>query len=380
MGESGFRVFVAAHAASAFRIRRISHSRARPNRLAEQPGAGIKDLKAGYRYRITEGDEELISVPFVPRTASQDVEASFRPENSPVWERPGCWSRSLYLTRGPGQGSYVSLPGRRSRNRLEFPLWLSISVMSPRKSRSVMHSFGRYLFDYRAGLALPLLVLVDEAGLAHKIYPSVPDSSTLRRDLALMCEPYRAPLALPFAGRYLTPPRRNHFRMGAAMYWAGYPEKALIYLNEALRGNPDSGKAHLAVGHIHFQAGRLDLARKYLARATELIPNSAEAWMNMGSLELSSTNYKAAIEAFNKAIALRTDSAPALAGGGQAYARSGDASSAERMLRRSLEIDNKYADAADQLGFLARPAESFQGSTGSVPAGDRGRPKPSVGH
>ena len=96
--------------------------------------------------------------------------------------------------------------------------------------------------------------------------------------------------------------------------------------------------------------------------------------MNMGSLELSSTNYKAAIEAFNKAIALRPDSAPALAGGGQAYARSGDAAAAERLLRRSLEVDNTYADAADQLGLLLAQQNRFREAPGSVPAGDRGRP------
>ena len=312
----------------------------------------FRDLKAGYRYRITEGSEDVISVPFVPRTASEDVKSTLRPENEPSLGETWLLEPVPLPDKRTGPGFICVTAGQTvaKPNGLKFVV---VDLRSePQEIAASYALFRRYLFDYRADLTVPFLILVDEAGLAHKIYPSVPDSAMLTRDLALMREPDRARLALPFAGRYLTPPRRNHFRMGAAMYWAGYPEQALIYLNAALRENPDTGKAHLAVGHIHFQAGRLDLSRKYLVRATELIPNSAEAWMNMGSLELSSNNNKAAIEAFNKAIALRPDSAPALAGAGQAYARSGDASSAERLLRRSLEVDTKFADAFDQLGLL----------------------------
>jgi hypothetical protein len=36
---------------------------------------------------------------------------------------------------------------------------------------------------------------------------------------------------LPFPGKYYTSPGRNYFRLGAAFYWAGHPEEALIYLD-----------------------------------------------------------------------------------------------------------------------------------------------------
>src|SRR5207245_9907868 len=51
--------------------------------------------------------------------------------------------------------------------------------------------FRRYLFDYRAELTLPLLLLVDAQGRAHKIYPGLPGAESLRRDLRFLQDPDR---------------------------------------------------------------------------------------------------------------------------------------------------------------------------------------------
>ena len=134
--------------------------------------------------------------------------------------------------------------------------------------------FRRYLFDYRAALTLPFVILVDERGQANKVYPGLPDAADLRRDLELLRDPQRERLALPFPGRYYTQPRRNYFRLGAAFFWAGYPEQALVYLNEVLRQHSANGKTHLAVGNIHLEAGRYELARRHLERAALLLPDS----------------------------------------------------------------------------------------------------------
>ena len=80
----------------------------------------------------------------------------------------------------------------------------------------------------------------------------------------MLNDPGRGQRALPFPGRYYAAPQRNYFRLGAAFYWAGYPEQALIYLQEAVRNAPDNSKAHLAVGHIHLEAGRHGQAREHL--------------------------------------------------------------------------------------------------------------------
>jgi hypothetical protein len=95
--------------------------------------------------------------------------------------------------------------------------------------------YRMYLFDYRVDLTLPLLLLVDERGMAHKVYEGIPEPGRLRADLAMMQDKDRIRLALPFQGTYYAPPHRNYFRLGAAFYWAGYPRQALIYMEEALR-------------------------------------------------------------------------------------------------------------------------------------------------
>ena len=44
--------------------------------------------------------------------------------------------------------------------------------------------------------------------------------------------------------------------MGAAFYWAGYPDRALPYLAETLRTRPDNWKALLAMARIQLELGR----------------------------------------------------------------------------------------------------------------------------
>jgi Flp pilus assembly protein TadD len=212
--------------------------------------------------------------------------------------------------------------------------------------------FCRYLFDYRTDLLLPMLILIDEHGMAHKVYPNVPAASRLQKDLKLIRERDRSRLALPFPGRYYNPPRRNNFRLGAAFFWAGYSEQALVYLHEVIREQPDNGKTHLAIGHIYLEAGREGLARKHLERAVELVPESADAWNNLGSLEMTAKNYHKALQNFQRALSIDPNDSFALVSAGQAYGALGEDVAAEPLFHRALARNDKDADAANQLGLL----------------------------
>jgi tetratricopeptide (TPR) repeat protein len=224
--------------------------------------------------------------------------------------------------------------------------------------------FRMYLFDYREPLSLPLLLLFDENGLAHKVYQEIPAASALRADLAALKDPNRLTHALPFAGQYYSTPQRNYFRLGAAFYWAGYPEQALIYLQEAVRNAPDNSKAQLAVGHIHLEAGRHRQARDCLERAVALNPDSADGWINLGSLEAALDNHPAALRDFEKALALVPDSTFALVSAGREHGKLGQGDEAQQMLQRALTIEPQNAEAANQLGLLLatrdRPAEAIK--------------------
>ncbi len=312
----------------------------------------LQNLAAGFRYEITEGSSAWKRVPFLPRAApptpARALAADNRPRSEPAWLIEPL--RLPEVRRGPGFVCLTS--GGKPASSAAIPLEVVDLAKSSPDVAANYSLFQRYVFDYRTALTPPLLFLIDERGLVHKVYPDLPGAEVLRADLARLRAPDRLRLALPFPGTYYAPPRRNHFRMGAAFYWAGYPEQSLIYFEETLRNDPDNMRTHLAVGHIHLEAGRYGQARPHLERAVALNPQSGEAWNTLGALEMAVQNYRAALDCFNRALTILPASSFGLVGAGRAHAKLGDAPAAEKLFRRALEADPQDAEAANQLGLL----------------------------
>ncbi|HEY3840149.1 MAG TPA: FG-GAP-like repeat-containing protein [Bryobacteraceae bacterium] len=177
--------------------------------------------------------------------------------------------------------------------------------------------FRRYLFEYRADLTLPLVLLVDGESRACKVYANVPSPAQMESDLRRIGE--GRTLSLPFPGKYYRTPERNYFKLGAAFYWAGYADRALPYLAETLRTRPGNWKARLAIARVQLELGR-----------------NADA-----------------LQSFREAMEIRNDYPPLFVGAGEAYARQNDNANAKRMFDRALALDPKNADAMNQLGLLA---------------------------
>jgi tetratricopeptide (TPR) repeat protein len=186
--------------------------------------------------------------------------------------------------------------------------------------------FQRYLFEYRRDLSLPLVLLVDGESRARKVYANIPPAAQMRADLARIDQSHA--LALPFAGKYYLTPRRNYFKLGAAFYWAGYPERALPYIAETLRAHPENWKALQAMARIQLELGR----------------------------------NQDALASFQKVIGIRDDYPPAYVGAGEVYVKQDDRANAQRMLKRALELDAKCADAMNQLGLLAAGSNDLPGA------------------
>ncbi len=310
------------------------------------------NLAAGFRYEIVEGSTKLQGIPFLRRKLAPGAHLAAAEENQPRFE-PTWLLQPVPLPdsrKGPGFLCLVAGEG------VTPPAGLPFEVLDLRKESPDLAAwyalFRRYLLDYRTDLTLPLLILVDERGMAHKLYPTIPEASTLRDDLRALKDPDRARLALPFSGQYYAPPRGNYFRLGAAFFWAGYPEQAVVYLKEVLRQAPDNFLAHLTIGQIDLEAGRHGPARAHLERAVALNPNSPEAWTNLGGVEMAAGNYSAALRNFETALAVRPDWPYALLNGGRAHLKLGNPQVAEKMFHRVLELDGGDADAANQLGLL----------------------------
>jgi tetratricopeptide (TPR) repeat protein len=275
-------------------------------------------LRAGMCYEITEGSDRVQAVPFRPRNRIENtaVEAVNRPQFGSTWlldpvplpdnrKGPGF----LLLTAGGAPSGSVP-PG------LPFEI---VDVTHAAPDLAAQYSiFRRYLFELRADLELPLLLLVDDRSRAHKYYAEMPPAAVLRADLETLRRGRSPELALPFAGHYYSLPRRNHLKLATALYWAGYPDQAIPYLDEVLQQSPDNWRALFALGQIHFEAER----------------------------------WKAALDNYRAVLRIRPAHFAALLGAGEACARLNDPLEAGKLLRQAVESDPKSADAANQLGLV----------------------------
>ncbi len=286
----------------------------------------FRDLAAGAVYEIEERVERVTSTPF--RVRRETPGSAIPTENTSVFA--DTWLLDPVplpeAFRGPG---FLHLPATLSAGRA---------------ARYAI--FVRYLFDVRADLKLPVWFLVDGENRAHKIYFAGPDQGDLKR----MLDGDRVGTALPFAGKYYSPPERNYSALGAAFFAGGYPGEALRYLELSPQ---DSERILFAIGKIHLEEGRWEPARRYLEKGLALAPDSADGWNTLGAVDVSEGKVAEALTHFEKAVTLQPDMTSALVNAGQAHLALGNWADAEKMFRRALEIDPRDAAAANQMGELS---------------------------
>ncbi|HXA03684.1 MAG TPA: FG-GAP-like repeat-containing protein, partial [Bryobacteraceae bacterium] len=281
--------------------------------------SGVKQefarLRAGFRYEIEEGSQEVKATPFHERIriSAAAVQPMNRPDFTATWlfdpvplPEPRKGPGFLLLTAGAGPSMPASLPCE------------VVDVTRAPQDLAAQYSvFRRYLFELRTDLELPLLLLIDGQSRAHKIYAELPAADVMQTDLRTLRAGRSAELALPFPGRYYARPHRNYFKLGAAFYWAGYPDQAIPYLDETVRTSPGNWKALLALARIHYEAER----------------------------------WKPSLENFQRVLDIRPGHEDALLGAGEVSLKLNDLPGGEKFLRKAVEQDPKNADAANQLGL-----------------------------
>ena len=308
-------------------------------------------LAAGYRFRIREGEAEISRTRLAAAKAVPRPWTPVRPDNRHVFE-PTWLMDPVPLPEPAERGLLILSDGRleKAPSTLHSRV-VDLSAAEPDRV-AAFAIFRRYLFDYRTGLRLPMALLVDSQDSARKVYPGVPDEATLRSDLERLDLPARETY-LPFGGDYyMTSGRRNHFRMGAAFWQAGYPRLALPYLRRAAAAPRGNFKAWLAIGQIELQAGNLAEAGLALERAASIDAESPQLWNNLGGLAMAREDFLSAAGHFQRALGLNPDLPYALINAAQAQSRLGNAAEAERLLRRALAVDAGDAEAANQLGLV----------------------------
>ncbi len=287
----------------------------------------VSGLEPGYVYTIVEGGNEPPRAPFRARKLlpASPARGKNDPEFGDTWLLEPVPTPDRRAAKGT-PGFVVLHAGEPPKLPAGVPAEV-IDLKNEKGDVAAAYSlFRRYLFEYRKDLALPLVLLVDGESRARKVYADLPSPAQMRGDLAKINQGQS--LALPFPGKYYLSPRRNYFKLGAAFYWAGYPDRALPYLAETLRTHPENWKAVLAMARIQLELGR----------------------------------NKDALASFQQVIAKKNDHSPAFVGAGEAYVKQDDTVSAQRMFRRALELDPKSADAMSQLGLLAAGSNDLAGA------------------
>ena len=310
----------------------------------------FQDLEVGFRYQLREGDPDPRRVRIKTATGPEPPEQPIRADNSLGFE-PTWLLDPLPLPLRAEAGFLVLNSGSSVRMPTDVPVRVLNLTPENQDHALAFAVFRRYAFDYRAGLELPMSVLVDGEGRARKLYPGVPSTADARRDYDAM----RAGTAvspLPFPGQYYRPVGRNLYQMGAAFLQSGQPRLALPYLREATTRNPQNAKAWLAIGQIELGESRLDEAEQALLRSQAVDDGSPEVWNNLGGVSMARENYRRAADRFERALEINADLPYALINAAQAHVRLGNAKQAEGFLRRALELDPSDAEAANKLGLV----------------------------
>jgi len=292
----------------------------------------FRGLRPGNKHFLVEGSSEVRSLPFA-------VHRSF-PSNA-VHADNELRLRDTWFVEP------VPLPEAQTGPRLFVVDDASLSKSGKREQYEI---FRRYLFDWRTGLQTPIAFLLNQSGHAVKVYAKVPGEQQVRLDLLQIAN--HARLALPFPGAYLSPPRRDFFKFGAAFLWAGYYEEALRYLQLVLERTPENARVLVLVGQIHWEANRLDAAGNCFQQALRASPDSVPALLGLGDVAARLDNQSEAEKRYRRALELDKTSAEAANGLGLALGKQGQFDPARQFFQAAISLRPDYADAINNLGVL----------------------------
>jgi Flp pilus assembly protein TadD/thiol-disulfide isomerase/thioredoxin len=264
---------------------------------------------------------------------------------------------------------------------LPFP-----SLKADHRTIGVYSVLYRYLFDRRRDLALPLSLLIDEAGNLVKLYQGRAPVEAIVADVRAAARP-----ALPFSGvRYTEAGRRNYNELATAMAERGFHGEARALFETALekgRGgyeiynnfaglmvsvgdvvqaekllrlsiaeNDRQAGSNANLGLLLLERGRGDEAVAFLESAIDLNPEDGRLRRALSShyndrgIDLMQASRPAeALTAFQKAAAADPTDAAAQMNLALYYVKSGDQEQARALLRRLLKEHPGHAPARQLL-------------------------------
>ncbi len=203
-----------------------------------------------------------------------------------------------------------------------------------------------------------------DAELRRRLVPGVPTFSVTpgaapaldaRRAVTDAAEAVARILGVPPPeGPARTTAARHLEHVGVHVAMHGYLETARGAFLATLELDPRSASARINLGTVASLEGRLGEAARWTRRALELDPDRPTALVNLGRYLLATYDNEGAGEAFERAVALAPNSAPAWSGLAAVEANRGHRRRAVELLLRALELDPDLDEARENLARLRK--------------------------
>jgi tetratricopeptide (TPR) repeat protein len=132
---------------------------------------------------------------------------------------------------------------------------------------------------------------------------------------------------------------RAHQLLGEAHAAAGNREAAEKDFRAALAGRPDLRDVHFALGELYLASGDYVAAEPEFREEIRLTPGSADAARGLGIVLLNRGRIPEALAELKRADALQPGTPATLVELSKAYVAAGDLGSAEKLLRRVIEME-----------------------------------------
>ena len=129
------------------------------------------------------------------------------------------------------------------------------------------------------------------------------------------------------------------------------PQKAIEYLNNAIKLQPKYASAYNSRGNAYADLGQYQRAIEDYNQAIHLQPDYAYAYINRGDAYYKLGQYRRAIKDCNEAIRLKPDNALAYSNRGKAYAKLGQYQPAIEDFNKAIRLHPDDINAYNNRGF-----------------------------
>ncbi len=148
-------------------------------------------------------------------------------------------------------------------------------------------------------------------------------------------------------------------QLGTCEIPLGLIEEAIIHLQTAFNMNPKNIDVALMLSSLYYGTEKTLSALRVIDKSLSLIDNSPALWKRKGEIEFKLKEYRVSVDCYLSSIALNDTVASNFRNTGIAYYLLSENDSAEVMLRRATEIDEKDAGAYFYLGVVLKQLERY---------------------